>query len=189
MEPKRVNGPSDPATTTVDCVFTKKITIVLPVPDTVGGNVTDDLITGELPPVGLTYRIQKVSFYAPAAANAFIEVNDLKSDEAGFVDYGTQGSVRPQIHIRPAWQLRNAWFDRGTSETFYSVFGNGGASSTVIVQMTVEVRIHVPLPTLRNRARLLAANLAGNKALVNPGVGSVGDVPPLDTEVDWPLQQ
>jgi hypothetical protein len=152
MDTRRVNGPSDPVTTTVDVVFTKKITYRLVQTGTTPVQVTNAILISELPAVRLTYRIQKVSFYAQAAAGQFIEVVDFKSDEASFVDFGTQGSVRPQIHLRPAWQLRNQWWDNATAETFYECLSGAGVPGIpIILQATLEVRLMVPDPAVRLR--------------------------------------
>jgi hypothetical protein len=144
MDTKRVNGPSDPVATTRDVVVTKKVTIpVVGAPGTLIA-VTNVMIASVLPPTNFTYRIQKASFYGAADPGGSVTVTDLKSDEAEFVDYGTSGSVRPQIHLRPAFELRNAWYDKATANDFYTVeFGSASPSSQGLLQLTLEVRFHV----------------------------------------------
>jgi hypothetical protein len=158
MDTKRVNGPSDPISTTVDCVFTKKVSYHVEVPST-GLALTNVLIATQLPAVSYQYRIQKLSCYAPATAEASLQVGDQQSDEAIFIDYGTQGSIRPQIHLRPSWELRNKWFEKATVETFYQIHATGGGTApsmtTVIIQLTLEIRLDVTAPLFRTHVQLV----------------------------------
>jgi len=145
MATTRVSGPADPVTTTGDVVFTKRITFRA---TGATGTITDVQLTSVLPLVGsYTYRLVKLSFYAAADATSFVELVDEKTDQATFVDYGTQGSIRPQVHIRPSWQLRNQWFEKGTAETFYTWRTHAAQpASNAVVQATLEVRLSAPLP-------------------------------------------
>lgn len=147
MDTKRVSGPADPATTTRDIVVIKKVTVPVLASLTGTFTLTNVALEAALPACLGTYRIQKVSVYAPASVDSFVSLTDLTSDEAQFVDYGTQGSVRPQIHIRPSWMLRNHWYDKATAVSFYSALTLGVATAPgtqLIFQITVELRIPVP---------------------------------------------
>jgi hypothetical protein len=141
----RVNGPSDPPTTTKDVVVEKRVSFRTPAQVIGVSTITSDTISAQLPNVtGLTFRIQKLSVYDDATTGAGIELNDLTSDLASFRDYGTAGSIRPQVHITPALEVRQRWFVKGTPVPVYTIRGDsatdvGGAVTVVTVEMRLPV--------------------------------------------------
>jgi len=141
----RVNGPSDPPTTTKDVVVEKKVSFRTPAPVVGVSTITSDTISAQLPNVaGLTFRIQKLSVYDDAANGAGIELNDLTSDLASFRDYGTAGSIRPQVHVTPSLEVRQRWFVKGTPVRIYTVLGDDSIVAVArVTVVTVEMRLPV----------------------------------------------
>lgn len=141
----RVGGPADPKTCTRDIVVEKSI--VLPVASAVlPVTLTSEMLAAWLPVVaGLTFRLQKISIYGHdgAGEGERLEVTDLASDLAGFIDFGTFGQQRPQIHLAPALELRQRWLVKGTSVDLYSITGSGGVGTFWIVGATLQVRLPV----------------------------------------------
>lgn len=137
LETKLVNGPPDPRSTNRDFALIKVATGVLELSS--GGGVIDNtLIARMIPTSTKVFRIHKVSVYAPASATSFVRITDIHADEASFEDYGTQGSLRPQVHIRPALQVREQWYDPTVAGSHYNIAGS--TSDKIVVQMTLEVR-------------------------------------------------
>jgi hypothetical protein len=148
MGTTRVNGPADPLAATRDIVVTKRVLFRLTL---AAGTVdlTPARIAGHLPaiPAGLEYRIQKASFYAAAANDSFLSVDDLTSDLASFSDFGTQGSVRPQVHLVPALELRQTWIPSGaTGPVAIYHIASAPVTGTIVVSLTLEIRLRVLTP-------------------------------------------
>ena len=136
----RVSGPMDPVATTVDVVITKKSSVTITLSNSFHFLTTSELETALPSIAGATYRLQKISFYAPAASSSYVRVLDVASDEASFVDYGTQGSIRPQIHLAPSLQLRQRWFvAKEAAANLYEIRGVG--TDIIVIQFTVEIRL------------------------------------------------
>jgi hypothetical protein len=137
LETRLVSGPADPRSTNRDYVLTKVATGVVAL--TAGaGKIDNTLVARMVPTATKLFRIHKVSVYAPASATGFIKVADVLSDEGSFEDYGTQGSMRPQVHLRPALHVREQWFDPTTTNDFYNL--TGSTTDNIVVQLTLEVR-------------------------------------------------
>jgi len=145
LETKLVNGPSDPRTTLSDTVFTKVFTTTVTLAGgaaNLGSSQIGALISSNNTAL-LSYRIQKVSVFASATDSAFVGVQLALSDEASYRDYGTAGSLRPQVHLRPSLEFRQTWRDiPGSNVNLLAL--SGGTTDVLIVQLTLEVR--VPLP-------------------------------------------
>jgi len=140
----RVNGPNDPPTTTKDVVVEKRLSFRIPLAVIGVSTVTSDTISAQLPNVtGLTFRIQKLSVYDDATTGSSIELNDLTSDLASFRDYGTAGSIRPQVHITPALEVRQRWFVKGTPVSIYTILRGSAIAGTGVAVVTVEMRLPV----------------------------------------------
>jgi hypothetical protein len=134
METRRVSGAVNPLPTTKDVVITKRITV--PLSTTESTPLTVANLVSALPSGTFEIRLQKISFYGNStdAASSELNVADLTSDLAAFVDFGTPGHQRSQIHLTPAFELRQKWFTSSDTTGIYTVNG------TAVVQATVEVR-------------------------------------------------
>jgi hypothetical protein len=136
----RVQGPIDPSTVTKDVVIEKKITfrkVAL-----AGATAIDNTdLSAQLPNVVGSVRLQKLSVYGEAVDNGFIEVTDVTSDLASFRDYGTTGSIRPQVHIAPSLAVRQRFVGIGSGVVLYRLATV--ATGSVVVVATVEVRLSV----------------------------------------------
>lgn len=145
-----VNGPTDPVATNRDFVLIKRCTARL-ILAAGTGSINNVLISTMLPAGAVKeFRIQKVSVYGDdvnVAGN--ITLLDLTGDEASFTDYGTPGHLRPQVHVRPAWAVRQFWNDPATAKSFYTV-GSDVLVAQVIVQLTLQVRFNDATANLRS---------------------------------------
>lgn len=72
-----------------------------------------------------------------------VAVSDETSDLAHFSDYGTYGSIRPQIHIRPSFEVRQRWYGIDDQTALYTLRVSTG-NAICIIQPTVEVRFPGP---------------------------------------------
>lgn len=142
MRTTLVTGPPDPPQTTPDLIIQKRVLIRITVdaagtplqPSDISARILGATVTGYL------IRLMKLSVYGSQIdEDQSITVNDETSDLATFVDFGTYGSVRPQIHIRPSFEVRQRWFGVQDQTPLYTLSVTSG-SSIVIVAATVEVR-------------------------------------------------
>jgi len=148
----RVNGPRDPPDVSNDFLMEKTVQILLPVPVTPGkATVTGATIAAHLPvdPTTTTkFRLLKISVWAPAGANNKVQLQMVSSgdvanggdDNALFADNGTQGSVRPQIHVRPGLLGRIRWFSSSSIDPLFTL---SGIDNTAVEQMVVHVSIQL----------------------------------------------
>jgi hypothetical protein len=146
MSTQRVNGPADPVPTLGDIIFTKKFTQSVKLKD---GSLTlsvADLLRNVLPGGFSAWdrvRIQRFDIYGPAKDSAFLAVDYLEpaagnGDMASFVDYGTQGAMRPAIHFIPAFSKRIEWISTSSTDNIITL--RGEATDSVVVQFTATVR-------------------------------------------------
>lgn len=135
-----VNGPVDPRPISRDIIVTKTFEYI-PV-GTGLLSITPAFVAAAFPggaTVFTRFRLVKLSAYGPAVANGQIRVV-MTEDEADFVDHGTQGSVRPQLHISPTFNQRNIWLDSSASTVIATGDQNSTGQQGVIYQITVEMR-------------------------------------------------
>jgi len=134
LSTQRVSGPGDPAPISTDIVIVKKFNVPLATTGTTPVNVTPVLIAGALPSCVDKFRLVKMSFYG--ADDTSITVADLTTDLGHFQDFGTPGNMRCQLHLAPAFSLRDTWQLPASTTALYSVV----SASTSILQITLEVR-------------------------------------------------
>jgi len=53
-------------------------------------------------------------------------------------DFGTQGALRPQVHLRPCLSIRNVWYDSASAAELFYV--NHGTSGQLLVYATLALR-------------------------------------------------
>lgn len=144
MQTTMVRGPSDPPQTSENFVgmkrFRKKVQLAAGV-----GSMTIADLAGCIPFSGtFFFRIMKMSVYASASANSLLTVvfpltiTSGIGDQKTFVDEGTQGSIRPNIHLIPNFDFRTRWFQNDVVGTI-ATFG-GTASDLLVVDVTLEYR-------------------------------------------------
>ncbi len=141
---RRVTGPRFPDTVTNDVVVTKRFAGTGPMSAGVG-TLTWATLVGIINVTGpYTARLQKISFYGDAFGSGTygsLTVTDLTSDEASFRDFGTDGAVRPQIHLSPALMLRQNWVTNSNTNALYTVVDSNNTATAYSVYFTVELRI------------------------------------------------
>jgi len=146
MTTSLVVGPIDPPATTNNIVGTKRIREKVQL---VAGNgiLTFATLLTCLPLTTPEIRIMKLSVWASATAGSFLQCvmtsGISNSDVATFTDEGTQGAMRPQIHIRPSFNFRNTWYSAASAGgTPVATFG-GTATDLLVVDVTLQFRTAV----------------------------------------------
>ena len=149
-----VSGPTDPVQTTPDIIFQKKILLNIQIQATTqGGFLRPVDVTQVLPPLTQAegyymVRFLKLSFYGDQEASYRMTVFDTTTDLACFMDQGTRGHQRAQIHIRPSFEVRQRWFQSNDDAALYRItFGSNGATSAgaVAINVSLEIRVHSDL--------------------------------------------
>ena len=153
LETLRTTGPFDPCPTTSDVAVKHKFTVkVTSAAD--GLFIANGQFFANLTPHVATafsfdrFRVLKISAFAPASAGSFISAKGLTgstvaqlitTDEFNFIDYGTQGSRRPVLHIIPNLQVRQTWFPVNVNVGEFFQFQTL-PSTEIILQVTLELR-------------------------------------------------
>jgi hypothetical protein len=143
-------GPSDPppVSYTIDVMYRTRLTLA-------PAGATDVAVTVNAltltvpggPTLWTNMRLEHVSVYAPADNVGYVRVRmaDQTSgaalvlgDGRTFEDFGTQGALRPQIHLRPCLSIRNVWYDSASANELFYV--NHGTSGQLLVYATLALR-------------------------------------------------
>jgi len=100
------------------------------------------------------FRIQKIEVWAAAAlasgttvqGTITLQLSDVTSDSASFIDYGVFGKSRPKVAIIPNLQMREHWFDStDTGKVLFVVNdpalpSGATASGLVVIRLTLQLR-------------------------------------------------
>jgi hypothetical protein len=130
-----VRGPVDPAPINNTIVVTKKVEIGLAASAV---NLTGVTLSQALQGSSTFFdvlRIQKISAYGTDSGS--ITVDFPGQDQAHFVDRGTPGAQRAQLHLMPTFSQRSTWIpitDTTNQVTLTSTVAGG------VVQVTLEAR-------------------------------------------------
>lgn len=99
----------------------------------------------------IRYRMLKFSVYGTAAPESFVTLSNSTSSAAftdvdtfKYEDFGTQGSVRPAIHIQPNFDFRMKWRDFSqltNAELFYIT---SLSNTEIVIQFTLEIESKPP---------------------------------------------
>jgi len=120
-------GPSDPPPVcyTIDVMYRTRMTLAPAGATDVAVNVSELMLTVPGGPTLWTnMRLEHVSVYAPADVTGYVRVRmadtssgaaNVYGDGRTFEDFGTQGALRPQVHLRPCLSIRNVWYESGGS--------------------------------------------------------------------------
>lgn len=149
MSTIKTTGPVDPPQTTTNVVGVKRIRKKVQLAAGVGSLTRAD-IAGCLPLTNPEFRIMKFSVWASAAANSLLSVVfpislpgthsiDLIGDNSAWTDEGTQGSIRPQIHLTPNFAYRNLWQGTFDPSPVVATFG-GTSTDLLVVDITLQYR-------------------------------------------------
>jgi hypothetical protein len=151
----RVAGPMDPTPTESTLSLTHKFTHVVTTAADGLAVITSATLFTVFPGTSFAwYRLVKFSVYAPAQADAFVALypsntssaalGGTLSDHFEFLDFGTQGSVRPAIHIQPNWLLRSQWLDLTATANNELFIVKSLPSTEVILQYTLDLKTARP---------------------------------------------
>lgn len=148
MHTSRVSGPVDPPQTCASVMGVKRLRKKVQL---AAGNATLTLndILNCLPfATDATFstfiRILKLSVWGSAGPNSLVAVNfplhlnGLPADSTEWVDEGTQGSIRPQVHLAPNFAYRSTWLTAGSVNNV-ALFA-GTATDLLVVDITVEYK-------------------------------------------------
>jgi len=83
-------------------------------------------------------RILKVTAYAAAGANTYVQVT-FADDQSQFEDFGTQGAMRPALHLMPPFETRQFWYPTTDTNSVFTV-STTGTTPDFIVDVTMEFR-------------------------------------------------
>jgi len=156
MSTVRTTGPIDPPQTTTNVVGVKRIRKLVSITASVGSLTLGDVLNC-LPLTSPEIRILKLSVWgqddvaagAPSAAISCVFPVGLASnlnpgDSSVWVDEGTKGQQRAQIHLTPCFDYRNFWFKNTLNPlTLIATFGQATPVSQLIVDLTVQYRTAV----------------------------------------------
>lgn len=152
MSTVQTAGRREPPQITTNVVGVKKIRKTLSLVAGVGSITVGDIRTClplDLPEL----RIMKLSVWGPdantlgAIGNVSVVFpvgtasNTSPGDNAVWVDEGTTGQQRAQIHLQPCFEYRNFWFNSGVAaSTLIATFGSTQSNASLIVDITVQYR-------------------------------------------------
>jgi hypothetical protein len=166
MKTSRTTGPVDPPPTSTNITGVKRTRHDIHLAAGVGslswsavGNCLPiDNATSEL-------RIIKLSVWGPAAPGSDITVvfpissaPTVYGDAQTWVDSGTQGSLRPAVHLTPNFNFRST-FVSASLATPFATFGGSIMSEDLIVDVTVEYRTNVQSCPALQHARSFFADV------------------------------
>jgi hypothetical protein len=149
MKTTRTRGPSDPPPTNTNITgmkrLRKKVQLVAGVAALtfadVGNCLPIESTTAEI-------RVVKLSAWASATAGSLLIVKfpigalpSVVGDNQTWTDEGTQGAMRPAVHLIPNFAFRNQWVS-ASNVAQVATFG-GTATDLLVVDITVEYRSDV----------------------------------------------
>jgi len=151
MSTVRTSGPVDPPQTTTNVVGMKRIRKIIAISTAGVGSLTLGEVRACLPLTNPALRILKMSIWGPDGSqiSCVFPVGSASNlnpgDNSVWVDEGTTGQQRAQIHLTPCFEYRNFWFLTGlASATVLATFGgNSGTASQLIVDLTVQYRTDI----------------------------------------------
>lgn len=148
----RVAGPRDPSVTNAVIRVTHKFTRLLTSADDGLFVVTSAILNAVVPGTSFQrYRLIKFSAYGAAAPGSYIGVRESNSssfigtiDRFSFEDIGTQGSIRPAIHLQPNFDFKIQWNDINAQTSSELYFIRTLPDSEIIIQYTLELETAAP---------------------------------------------
>jgi len=132
-----VRGPVDPAPIDNTIKITKRVELVT-VPAT-ALNVNAAMLFTALQGSSTFFdalRIQKISAYDDSAAGSFVQVSFPGQDGANYIDRGTMGQKRAQVHLSPSFEQRATWLGPAVVGSQFAVT----TTNAGVIQVTVEAR-------------------------------------------------
>jgi len=183
MSTVRAGNAIDPPQTTTNVVGTKRIRKLVPLTLKVGQLTLGD-IRSCLPLTLPELRFLKLSVWGgdDTDLSCVFPVGSITNlhpgDDAVWNDTGTPGNQRAQIHLTPAFDYRNFWFNSGMpATTIIATFGaDPGAPTLVnlIVDVTVQYRTAVQTcPALEHLDQIRAQEMLSELTLCEELVGEV----------------
>lgn len=157
MSTVQTTGSRDPPQTSTNVVGSKRIRKIVTLAVGVGQLTIGD-IRSCLPLTAPEIRILKLSVWGPdTSPTATVPVGNISvvfpvgtasplspGDNSVWVDEGTIGQQRAQIHLLPCFEYRNFWFPSATpTGTLVATFGSPVAAANLIVDITVQYRTAV----------------------------------------------
>jgi hypothetical protein len=123
MQATRATGPSDPRQ--IDLVIKTSYVGQLLIAGSVPVTVTNGTISARIPGgpgAWSAMRVKKISVYGYTTDGSvgleMLGTNaELDVESATFEDYGTAGSIRPNIHVHPAFVQRMRWYPVASAGT------------------------------------------------------------------------
>jgi hypothetical protein len=154
MTTLKTSGATDPPQTSTQIVGEKRLRKKVQL---AGGNgsLTVENVLSCLPLTSPEFRVLKLSVWASATANSLLSVvfpvkaaagagvSATPGDNSAWTDEGTQGAMRPQVHLLPNFDFRNYWFTQANDGTQLLATFGGTATDLLVVDITVQFRTGV----------------------------------------------
>lgn len=148
MSTVRTSGSRDPPQTTTNVVGLKRIRKTVTLVAGAGALTLGD-VRSCLPITTPELRILKISVWGPDGGQiSCVFPASISSapgaDHSVWVDEGTTGQQRAQIHLQPNFAYRNHWFELAALATDpIATFGSLTLTASLIVDLTVQYRTAV----------------------------------------------
>jgi len=156
MSTTRARGLVDPQQTTTNIVGSKRIRKIVALVSGVGSLTLGDVL-GCLPLTTPEIRVFKLSVWGNDVAslscvfpvfnppvNSLPALQGIPGDNSSWVDEGTPGSQRAQIHLTPNFEFRNAWLstvNNGNAAVLATFAASGtSAPGQLIVDLSLQFR-------------------------------------------------
>lgn len=147
MASVRVNGSRDPPPILTDVAVTKTVQLRANFDGTTSSyNLTYSGVAAALPTCFDSLRIIKISCWLavpPTSPDTAIKCL-VSEDDATFVDSGTYGQSRPQLHISPPFSVRQRWNVSTASDIVAVITIEPGLatseSASAVIHVTAEFR-------------------------------------------------
>jgi hypothetical protein len=155
----KVRGPVDPPQTSTNVVGDKRLRKKVQLAGG-AGTLTVGNVRSCLPLTSPEFRVLKLSVWASAAANSLLSVlfpvrnpgfqqnpgsfvPGTPGDNSAWTDEGTQGALRPQVHLMPNFDFRNYWFTSDNVDTQVLAMFGGTATDLLVLDISVQYRTAV----------------------------------------------
>jgi len=154
MVSRYTRGTADPEPVRYTVTANHRVQITNPTLTTGVFQVTGSTIAAALPGTGAawqTFRIKKISAWGTDAnttsptiplgllMNTVDRDGGALGDQAEFHDYGTAGSMRPQIHVLPSFAVRQYWFNSSNGNIMAFSSSTTAPPGSIIVNLSLEL--------------------------------------------------
>jgi len=174
MTTTRARGLVDPQQTSTNIVGSKRIRKIVKI-NTAGGSLTLGDVLGCLPLATPEIRIFKLSVWGDDVsslscvfpvftpnANSNPVTKGIPGDNSTWVDEGTPGQQRAQIHLTPNFDFRNSWLSTKNNGDFAVLATFAATGSSGLAQLIVDLSLQFRTTNQSCPAQTYLDDLLGN---------------------------